>query len=165
MKRKSFLVASITLGVLCFGFIGCSNPVKNELLTYINDDLSKLSEMEQTAISAFESVTGQNYTDDETLYEMLIEKVIPNYSKLNSELEAISLKLKTPEVRKLNEKYIEGTNLQSSAFATFRVALETGDSSQVLTANEKLDQGRKQIREFLAELNDLCSKNGVQLKK
>ena len=96
---------------------------------------------------------------------MLIEKVIHNYSKLNSELEAISLKLKTPEVRKLNEKYIEGTNLQSSAFATFRVALETGDSSQVLTANEKLDQGRKQIREFLAELNDLCSKNGVQLKK
>lgn len=165
MKKKLFLIVSILLTVLCAGLIGCSNPIKDELLTYINDDLSKLAEMENTAISTFESVTGQNYKDDASLYNALIETVIPNYSKLTSELETIALKLKTPEIRKLNEKYIEGANLQSNAFVTFRVALEEGDSSKVLAANEKLDQGRKLIREFITELNDLCSKNGVQLKK
>lgn len=166
MKKQAFFKGVyIMLAALCIGLMGCSNPVKDELLTYINKDLSKLGNMEDTAIKAFESVTGENYTDDTRLYNALTETVIPSYAELTTELEALSAKLKTAEVRKLHEKYIEGANLQNSAFVTFKVALEEGDSNKVLAANDKLTQGRKMIREFTAELKDLCDKNGIQLKK
>lgn len=141
------------------------NTVKNDLLTYINEELPPLVEYEDTAISTFDAVTGENYTDDLSLYTALTSTIIPVYGEMRAMLENITMNLKTKEVRNLNEIYIEAANEQYNAFVMFQTALEQGDSNLVLQANEKLDTGRKLLRTWQIELDDLCKKKGVIFKE
>lgn len=143
--------------------LSCSNPVQRELLDYVNKDLPKIVNQELVATASYESVTGSNYRDDQTTYLVIRDNVIPNYKKFIEDLEAISTTLKTAEVRKLHESYIEAANTNYSAFSLFLSALEQGDYTLMSQTNEKLDKGRKLIRDWKAELNNLCDKNGVKL--
>jgi hypothetical protein len=157
MKKVLFL------GV-CFFWVlaGCSNPIQEDLLNYINNELPKIVEAETTTIGAWDSVSGANYTDDDTMYEVLTETILPTYREFLHGMEAITLRLKTKEVRALNEKYIEAVTTQNNAFILLRNILETQDGSKVTDFNERLDKGRKLIREWQVEITDLCKKNGVQ---
>jgi len=157
MKKGMFLLVSV-LGIL----IGCSNPIKDDLLNYINNELPKIVESENTVITAWDSVSGDNYSDDYTMYETLTEIIIPTYREFITGLEAITLRLKTKEVRALNEKYIEAVNIDSNAFVLLRNILETQDGSKMIDFNERLDKGRKLVREWQVEITDLCKKNGLQ---
>jgi hypothetical protein len=159
MKR---LAVSITLLLLVLA--GCSNPIKEDLLTYINTELPKVVQYETDAIAAYESVSGANYTDDYTMYEALTETIIPTYRELINGIEAITLRLKTKEVRELNEKYIEAADLQMNGFVILMNALETQDGSLIVQFNERLDKGRRLTREWQIELQDLCDKNGVKFQ-
>jgi hypothetical protein len=156
---KKFVVPVVLL-VLA----GCSNPIKDDLLAYINTELPKVAAYEADAIAAYESVSGNNYTDDYTMYDTLTETVIPSYRELVSGIEAITLRLKTKEVRGLNEKYIEAADSQMNGFIILMNALETQDGSLIVQFNERLDKGRRLTREWQIELQDLCNKNGVKFQ-
>jgi len=157
MKKVLFL------GV-CFLWVlaGCSNPIKEDLLNYINNELPKIAEAETTAVEEWDSVSGANYTDDDTMYEALMETILPEYRKFLSGLEAITVRLKTKEVRDLNEKYIEAANTQNNAFVLLKSMIETQDGSKATDVNERLDKARRLIRGWQVEITDLCKKNGVQ---
>jgi hypothetical protein len=150
------------LGV-CFVLVlaGCSNPVKEDLLNYINNELPKITEFEATAVGAWGSVSGENYTDDDTMYEVLTETVIPAYRKFLSGIEGITVRLETKEVRALNEKYIEAAISQNSAFILLKDLFET-EIGSISDVNERLDKGRRLVREWQVEIQDLCKKNGVR---
>jgi hypothetical protein len=150
------------LVVVCGVFLaGCSNPIKDDLLAYINTELVEIAQYETDAVAAYDSVSGDNYTDDYTMYESLTDDVIPNYRKLVAGVEAITVRLKTSEVRALNEKYIEAANTQMNAFIILQNMLETQDTSKMVDFNERLDRGRRLIRDWQIDLQDLCKKNGV----
>lgn len=141
------------------------NKTKKDLLAYINTELPKIAEYESVAINEFSAVTGNNYTDDQTLYDALTDTIIPAYGVLRSSLEEITLNLKTRQIRELNEIYIDAANEQYNAFLAFQTALLQGDASLIAQANEKLDKGRKLLRSWKTELDDLCAKNGVTLNQ
>ena len=157
MKKIVFLI-------VCFLWVlaGCSNPIKEDLLNYINTELPKVAEVETIAIEAYDSVSGDNYEDDYTMYETLTETVIPTYRKLLTGIEGITVRLKTKEVRALNEKYIEAVTTQNNGFALLMNILETQDASKIPDFNERMDKGRKLVREWQIEIQDLCRKNGIQ---
>jgi hypothetical protein len=156
----------ISIGfVVMLVLIGCSNPVKDDLLLYINTELPNIVVYETDAVAAYESVSGDNYTDDYTMYETLTETVIPTYRKLVEGIEAITLRLKTNEVRDLNEKYVEAADTQMNGFIVLMTALETQDGSLIVGFNERLDKGRRLTREWQIELQALCDKNGVKIQR
>jgi hypothetical protein len=157
---KKFFVPIVLLAL-----VGCSNPVKEDLLAYINTELPKIATYEADTIAAYEAVSGDNYTDDYTMYEVLTTTIIPTYRELVKGIEAITLRLKTKEVRDLNEKYVEAADTQMNGFVILMNALETQDSSLIVPFNERLDHGRRLTREWLIELQDLCSKNGVSFQR
>ena len=157
MKRAMFLI-----GCLVFVLTGCSNPVKEDLLNYINKELPKVADTENNVIAAWESVSGANYTDDYTLYDTLTETIIPTYREFLSGIESITLRLQTKEVRALNEKYIEAASTQNNAFILLQNIIETQDGSRIPDFTERLDRGRRLIREWQVEIQDLCKKNGIQ---
>jgi len=157
MKKGLFLVACFVLV-----FAGCSNPVKEDLLNYINNELPKVGELENIAVAAWDSVSGNNYTDDYTMYDTLTEIVIPKYREFLTGMESITVRLKTSEVRALNEKYIDAITSTNSAFVMLKNILETQDGSRMAEANERLDRGRRLVREWQVEIQDLCRKNGIQ---
>jgi hypothetical protein len=159
MKRLITLVSFLLL-VLA----GCSSPVREDLLNYINKELPQVVQHEADAIVAYESVSGVNYTDDYTTYEVLTETIIPAYRELVVGIESITVRLKTKEVRDLNEKYIEAANLQMNGFVILMNALATQDGSLIIQVNERLDEGRRLTREWQIELQELCNKNGVKFQ-
>jgi hypothetical protein len=137
--------------------------LQSDLLTYINDCISTIVEYESTAAVSYASVSGENYTSDLDMYKALTDVVIPNYRKLAEGLDGFSVKLKTDECRKLNEKYIEAVKTNMSAFIILENLLDTQDASKAEGFTERLEKGQMLMGEWQAEFQALCNENGVQI--
>lgn len=51
------------------------------ILQFINVDVARVSSYEMEAFDSLARVSGENYTDDETMYLELVENTIPAYEK------------------------------------------------------------------------------------
>jgi len=159
----------LTLGLLSiFAFAilltGCGkNPIQEDLLSYINNDIAPLSSVEAKMIADYESVTGQNFTDDETTFNMLMDNIIPAYNDFSDKL--LKIQPETPEVRELHDLYINLSGIQKSAFIGLADALDKQDLGLVNDANAKLDQANKLSRDYQTKLQDMAKKYNVELKK
>jgi len=143
---------------------GCfADPVQEELLVYLNEELPAITNLEEDAIAAYESATGANYTSDLDLYDVLSLDVIPTYQQFTDKLEAI--RLKTDEVRGVHEIYIEGANLQYNAFNKIISALEEQDRGMIEEANTMLDEARKLLRDFDHGIEKLAEEHNIELSE
>jgi len=156
MKRKVFVGFLVCITLLA----GCgSNDVQDDLLVYVNESMSSLSDQEAEAIDLYDRVSGFHYTDDETLYYTLLDEVIPKYGAFIDGLE--NVKVETDELNEIHELYIEAANLQSSAFLTILTAIEEQDSEKINEANQKLADARKMLRDYQQQIDDLAEENDV----
>lgn len=155
------------MGIVLLMFIllsGCSNdPVQKDLLNYVNEELKAAAKFEAAAVSAYESVSGANYKDDQTMYDALVNEVIPNYSNLLNELE--SVKIETDEVKDVHAIYLEGANIQFKAFEKIKQALEGQDSGMIQEANDMLAQASALISDYQKKLNGLADEHNVTIEK
>lgn len=160
MKKRLFVLFIPILLLLS----GCSgDPVQDDLLNYVNKEIKDAGKLEAAAVSAYDGVTGANYQDDQTMYDALINDVIPNYSEFMKELEAVTIE--TDEVRAIHEIYIEGANIQFNAFAKIKQALENQDANLIQEANDMLADARKHIRDYQTELDKLAKEHDVEIEK
>ena len=160
MKMKK-VISAVVISLVCLSFVGCSdNPIQEDLLNYSNKELTKIVDVENEVIEGFDSVSGDNYTDDETMYYALQNEIIPASLELIEAAERITPS--TKEVREIHEIYISSINHQHSAFIILLSALETQDYGQVNAANEKMDLARTESRDFLASLKELGKENDVE---
>ncbi|MDR1149274.1 MAG: hypothetical protein LBK66_11650 [Spirochaetaceae bacterium] len=136
----------------------------SDLLTYLNDCLPAVIDYENAAVASYSGVSGENYTNDLDMYKALTDVIIPNYRKLAEGLGEFSVRLKTDEVRKLNEKYIEAVKTNMSAFVFLENMLDNQDASKAEDFNERIEKGQTLMGEWLAELQALCNENGVQMQ-
>jgi hypothetical protein len=160
-KLKLFTVSAMIC--LNLGLISCSNQVEEELRNYVLMDLPKLAKQESTAINFYNSATGDNYKNDQTSYLLIRDSVIPLFKDYTVKLEEISNNLKTEEVRKVHESYIEAANVEFSAFLNVLTAIEQQDYSRMAEANDKISKSRKIIRDCSSELKILCEKHNIKL--
>ena len=151
------------LGFLFLGLSSCSNEVSDDLLDYINKQLPKVADNESEAVELYESVSGDNYTDDERMYSVIKNDVVPIYKKFIDGLKSISSEIKTEEVQKVHQQYIEAASLQYDGFLLILSAIETQDPNQITKANEKLNKGTDLLDEYNSDLEKLCKKNNVDL--
>ena len=161
MLKTKFLII-FTLLVSLFVLQGCGNdPIQKDLLNYLNTELPNVAAKEEKAGEAFDSVTGNNYSDDLALYDVLEAEVIPTYSDFVNDLEQI--KPATPEVQKIHEQFISSANMQLSGFIMIMSAIEKQDSAEFATANEKLSSARQMSREWETALKQLADAHGVKI--
>lgn len=151
-----FLLTILLSG--CFG-----DPVKDDLKNYINKEVGTVADLEQKAVSKYESVTGINYTDDLALYDALVGEILPTYQQFVKKLEGINVE--TDELKKIHENYIEAANLQYNAFVKILNAIEKQDITIIEEANGMLEDARKMIRDYQSDIKKLAKKHDVQLKK
>jgi aspartate-semialdehyde dehydrogenase len=160
MKKRLFALFILILLLLS----GCSgDPVQDDLLNYVNKEIKNAGKLEAAAVSAYDGVSGANYQDDQTMYDALINDVIPNYSEFMKELEAVTIE--TDEVRAIHEIYLEGANIQFNAFAKIKQALEEQDANLIQEANDMLADARKHIRDYQTELDKLAKEHDVEIEK
>ena len=158
MKKLLFVLTSALFLAACG-----SNPVQDDLINYINEEVSPLFETETEIVEAYESVTGDNYTDDNELYNALESYIIPKYSDFIDDLEQITPE--TEEVRAIHEEYIEASNLQYNAMVKMLPALENQDYALISEANEMLSEGRSKMRHYVSSLESLAKENNVEFEE
>jgi len=157
MKLNIFLIGFVLLAMLS----GCSDPVQDDLLNYINEEMKPLAVLEEEAIAEYDSVTGDNYVDDMTTYIHIEEVVVPMYRDFIEQLEAVNPE--TSEVQELHESYIEAVNIQNNAMLKLLAAIEQQDYDMVADANKMLAEGRAGIRSFTNELEKLAEEHNVEI--
>ncbi|WHY86890.1 hypothetical protein QNH39_03170 [Neobacillus novalis] len=150
---------------MIFLLAGClgGDPVKDDLLNYVNKEMKQAVKLEAAAISAYEGVAGANYQDDQTMYDALTKVVIPNYNEFIKELDSVSIE--TDEVKEIHEIFITGADIQFKAFGKVKQALEDQDAALIEEANDMFADARKQIRDYKSKLDKLAKKHEVKIEK
>ncbi len=152
----------MAMGLLaCTGSSSSGGRVQEDLIHYLNVELPIIVPIESEVIEIYESVSGENYMDDETMYYVVEDEVIPASLQLIDMAEDI--RPNTKEVRRVHEIYISAINEQHAGFTMILQALTTQDGNEVAKANEKLTLARKQMRDYLEEINELADRNNVEI--
>jgi hypothetical protein len=160
--RLNRLLAIVVFG--CFLLLaGCGGPIQSDILNYVNEELKTAHDLEEKAVSAYKSVAGANYTDDQTMHDALVNEVIPNYTEFINELENVTIE--TDELKEIHEIYLKGANLQFNGFEKIVEAIEKQDSGLIEEANQLLEEGRLQIEDYNTKLDELAEENNVEVEK
>ena len=159
MKNSRILLKYIILIIfLLFG--GCANEQRAQsVVNYTNQGLLNIAELERKALESYASVTGENYTDDETLYKELKENVIPLYSRFLDGLRNINPE--EEEIRRVHGIYLYGAELLLDGFKTLMFGIETNNKNIISQANEKIIKGREEVERWKLALFELYKKYGV----
>lgn len=156
MKTKIMLLMMSIMVILA----GCSDPVEEDLLSYINDDMNPLSELEEEIIQDYESVTGANYTNDYELYDKINDVILPKYQDFIAQIEDV--KPETTEVSELHELFIDAHTNQYNAMMKILIGIETQDDNVILEANQMLDESRKGLRNFSNKVKALVNEKNLR---
>ncbi|MBP3951937.1 hypothetical protein [Bacillus suaedae] len=125
------------------------------------DFIGQLAPEENRLISMYDSVTGENYVNDELLYNALVEEIIPDYRLFSDELE--SYMARQSDIRELHEQYIKAVNIQYSAFTLMVAGIENQDYETITEANLNLDEARSILRNWIYEVEDIAELTGVNI--
>ena len=157
---KKIWISIFVIIILCsFAVSSAEENISFDLVKYVNQGILNIGEIETTALENYASVTGENYTSDENVYNALKNEVIPLYKRFYEELRQITPE--TDAVRKIHQLYVRGADLINEGFRVKMLGLENNDESIVLMANRKIEKGSEDVKEWKKQLLELCKKYGV----
>ncbi len=160
--RKSIYV--IILFILIFITTSCTNPVKDDLLNYINQSLPEISSLENEAISAFENTISNKQKSNEDIYIVLTESVIPKYTQFVEKLKEITLN--TEEVSKTHKIYIKGAEKQLEALTLLKQGFDNSDEMNEIInkSNSLLNESKKYMEVYKDQIIQLVKKYKIDYK-
>lgn len=163
MMKK--IIATISILLVCFTMlIGCSkDPVQEDLINYINNQLPTIVELESKVTKEYEASTGNNFVDDDTIAKRLKDVIIPASDELLAKSKAIVPA--TEEVKKVHNKYIASITEQNEALNMLLLAASKHDEAMVKTVNEKLANSDKISNEYVSEVEALKKEHNVVSEK
>ena len=144
----------VALAILLFS----GDPVQDDLIDYINNDLTEAGELENEVIALYDE--ARELDNDYLMYVMIKEKVLPKAMEWEDAVEAIEPE--TEEVRAAHELYIDTVNQNTRAFTMMLAALEEQDYALATEANQMLDKARKSGRDYVAAIKALAQEHNVE---
>ena len=164
LHRLLKLVLSVSCIGLCVSTLCCAiDPVGLDLVTYINQGILNIAQLENRALESYAAVTGENYTSEDRVYWALKDDVIPNYRLFLDLLREIEPE--TDEVRRVHGTYVRGAEYLYRGFRTKMLALERNDRYVMRAANAEIERGRMETEKWRQELVYLREGHGVILEK
>jgi len=133
-----------------------------QLARYVNQGILNIAELEQRPLAVYASVTGNNYTSDGRVAEVLGDFVIPYYGRYLDRLRDI--RPETDELKQIHRIYLEGVELIYTGFRMKLAGIEAQDSMIIRAANESIEKGRIKSEEWRNELLSLYTKYGAVRK-
>ena len=133
--------------------------VKLDFYNYY-EKMKKILTLEQEAITAYSNVTGDNYKDDTTFYNALVNVVIPKYQAVLEQVMNISPT--TQEVINIHRLCIESVNLHLQAFQTYKMAVAKQDKDLRNKGNQKLSLGKQKAQEFAIKFKELSKRPHIK---
>jgi hypothetical protein len=143
---------------------GCpGKKIPYDVVRYVNRDILNLSQLEATALQSYASVTGENYTTDERVYEALSDTVVPYYKRFTELLREISPE--SMELKRIHSLYINGAEKMHTGFKAKMVGIEKKDENLIRIGNQQIEAGRDETLKWRTELGVLLQKSAVAVKK
>ena len=157
--KIGLIVAAVAVAVLVFLlFMPKQDPVQEDLLDYINNDLPTIIDLESSTVDLYDEAKDDTANDYE-MFVMLRDKVIPAAKKWKEE--TANVDVETDEVRAVHEIYIQLVNENYNGMTMMLAALEKQDYVLITQANEKLQAAEALSREYQASLNSLMNEHDV----
>ena len=153
----------LILAIFSFALVGCGGSDEaDEILNYVNVDLVPILEKETTMIEAYESVSGENYSDDQTMYDTITGVVLP----ASTELVELSEKLTftSEDLKSVHNIYISLVTTQLEAFTMVVEALEKQDADMITEANGLLEKTRELADEYGVKMQELLDTHGIEVE-
>ena len=136
-----------------------AGPAAADVVNYVNQGLIGIAELERRSLESYASVTGENYTSDQRVYEELKNFIVPIYKRFLDGLHNIAPK--NEEVRRVHVIYIQAAESMYDGFRTKMVGIENNDENIIIQGNQKIEKGRMGIEKWRSELNELYKEQGV----
>lgn len=118
---------------------------------YISDVVPTLATLETEMVTAYNAISGDSYTDDQTMYDGLVDYVIPANELLLATAEAVETS--DSDVEAANEIYVKYVEANQSAFELMVTALEEADADKITEANEYLSEASTYSEEWLEAIS------------
>ena len=162
MKKVMALIFVI---VMVFGLTGCRAVERQEaLLDYINNDVAELGTIEEELLASYESVSGENYTDDLEMYTEFTSNTSDLARNLNEKAVEIAEEITDEEILEVHRLYMNYSNKFMSVINLMISALENQDITLAVEANEKLNEANNYALDFRKALSRLAEKRDVEFK-
>ena len=164
MRAIRFFCGNIVwLGLISL-LTGCATDrVATGIVTYVNEGLLQIEELERRSLEEYAGVTGANYKNRKEVYETLKNKVIPIYERFFNELRRINPG--EEEVKRVHGHYVRGAERLLNGFKMKMKGIENNDERMILGANEMIEQGSAEIQQWREDLLSLCAEHRVAPEK
>lgn len=133
------------------------------ILQFINVDVARVSSFEMEAFESLASVSGENYTDDETMYLELVQNTIPAYEKALAEVSNIDVQ--GQELEEMKKRLLEATETFYEAILLQKQALEQQSEELMVESNYKLEKYFQLVESYHLELELLSKKYEVEYER
>ncbi|GAA0784207.1 hypothetical protein [Hathewaya limosa] len=165
MYKKNLCLLLCFLVICIFLFGGCSSSkeikAKKENLIIYSKEIKNLRLEESKIFDDYNSVTGENYTNDKSALIILKKLIIPNYT---SYLEKVKKIIPTnDEIQELHKIYIDYCTKILLSFINFKESLEEKNSNKLKEGRKNLNDAQRNLERFQKSLNKISSKYNIQL--
>ena len=110
-------------------------------------------------------MTGSNYVNDETTYKEFVNSTLPLAGKLNELSIQTVNNITDKEILEVHKIYINYTSKYLAAVNMVTLALENQNTSQVLEANEILNEANNLAIDYRKALYELAEKYNITITK
>lgn len=138
---------------------GIGTDEQKAILKFINEDIEEMVPYEEKVFQYMDTVTGDNYTDDGALHEVLVKDVIPNYEKVVEIIKDIKPGIEALEAP--HELLVEATALYLEVFKLRAQAIEESDTEMAKQAEEKYSDYLDMIAEYQAAVEKVAAAYNV----
>lgn len=133
------------------------------ILQFINVDVARVSSYEMEAFDSLAKVSGENYTDDETMYLELVENTIPAYEKALAEVK--NIEVQGQELEEMKKRLLVATETFYEAILLQKQALEQQSEELMVESNFKQEEYIQLVDAYHLELELLSLKYKVEYER
>jgi hypothetical protein len=166
MQKKAKILGIFLSIIFLFGSCAANKGVTSKttvnLVNYTNQGILMIAELEQKSLARYASVTGENYTTDQRVYDELNSFIIPNYMRFVDGLRAI--KPEDKEIIEVHAIYVNAAELMYRGFNAKMAGIEKNDEALILEANKNIEKARDESARWRLALIELYKKYGVTEK-
>lgn len=158
MMKK--VIATISTLLVCVTMLtGCGDPVGDDIVNYVNNQIKPLVALQSKVATEFTTVSEDKDATSETISAKLKDVIIPASDELIAK--AKSIVPETEEVRKVHSIYTELVTQQREGLDLFLQAFQKNDEALIKNADEKMAQVEKLSNEYSAAVEALKKEHDI----
>lgn len=162
MKKILQIMVVTVMMVVCM--TGCGKE-QDEFVDYMNGNAKKeVTELESKAKDSYASVTGDNYKDDETMFQELSTNTAELAKQTVDKATALGETLEGEQLKKVHEMCVNSLKDFQSGVDQLIKALEDGDAEQAAQVNDTMTKANEEGTQYQEELKKLADELGVEVE-